>query len=85
MTSSNAELDVLRNPDTDAGYSFLGWPILIEIAAENDADNESIVGTTSSILKTMWDAGIPTVAACDYEDELPWRGGIGRIEDNDLR
>jgi hypothetical protein len=27
------------------------------------------------LLRLLWDAGIPAVAACDYEDELPEAGG----------
>jgi hypothetical protein len=27
------------------------------------------------LLRLLWDNGIPAVAACDYEDELPERGG----------
>jgi hypothetical protein len=74
-----AEVEVLPNPDARAANSFLGWPTLLEIEANDDTDRASVVAITSEVLKAMWDAGIPAVAACDYEDELPWSGGIGRL------
>ena len=27
------------------------------------------------LLPLLWDRGIPAVASCDYEDELPEKGG----------
>lgn len=82
MRLSAAELEVLRNPEAGAADSFLGWPTLVEVEVEaaGGADRASVVGITAKVVKAMWDAGVPTVAACDYEDELPWRGGIGRLD-----
>jgi hypothetical protein len=77
----SAVVDVLRNPDAGSAEDFIGWPTFVEIEADADADNASIVEVTSRIVIAMWGAGIPAVAACDYEDELPWRGGISRISE----
>ena len=40
-------------------------------------------GTVFNVVKRMlvalWGADIRAVAACDFEDELPWSGGIARL------
>ncbi|MEV7551293.1 hypothetical protein AB0N89_16855 [Amycolatopsis sp. NPDC089917] len=53
------EVEVLANPDKGMTEDFIGWPIL---------------GVVSRISTAAQDAGIAAVAACDYEDELPWQG-----------
>lgn len=40
----------------------------------------AMVDLTARVLTHLWPGGFPTVAACDYEDELPWRGGIARLD-----
>ncbi|WP_146044384.1 hypothetical protein [Amycolatopsis sp. BJA-103] len=75
-----AIVDVSRNPGRGATGDFIGWPAIVEVEAEEGAERASVVGLVSRILSALWEAGIPAVAACDYEDELPWRGGIGRLE-----
>lgn len=75
-----AEVEVLRNPDKGAAKDFIGWPAFVEVEAETDAESAAVVAIVSRIVTAMWEAGIPAVAACDYEDELPWRGGRGRLE-----
>jgi hypothetical protein len=72
-------VEVLRNPDASQGdeADFLFWPVLVEV----DSDGApAVVELTTTILTRLWDRGFPTVAACDYEDELPWRGGIARLD-----
>jgi len=75
-----AVVEVLRNPDASRGdeADFLFWPVLVEIESNGTS---AVVGLTARILTQLWERGFPTVAACDYEDELPWRGGIARIEE----
>lgn len=80
LTLPDAVVEVLGNPDTGAADDFIGWPTLVEIEAADEAANASVVALTASIVTATWDAGIRSVAACDYEDELPWRGGLGRLE-----
>jgi hypothetical protein len=73
-------MDVRTNPDVDPniGDNFLFWPVLIEVESSAPHDREPILGVTTRVLTTLWDAGHPAVAACDFEDELPWQGGITR-------
>ena len=74
-----AVVEVLRNPDASQGdeTDFLFWPVLVEV----DSDGApAVVELATTILTQLWNHGFPTVAACDYEDELPWRGGIARLD-----
>ncbi len=77
-------VDVLRNGDAagagDPGDDFVRWPVSIELEAAADAGEEVMVETVSKVLWALWNAGHGAVAACDFEDELPWNGGISRIQ-----
>jgi hypothetical protein len=74
-----ATVEVLRNPDASIGDAadFLFWPVLVEIESDG---SPAVVDLAARILSHLWDLGYPTVAACDYEEELPWRGGIARSD-----
>lgn len=77
-------VSVLPNPDaaeTDPGADFVRWPLLVELDAEGAEGEGTIVNVTSRIVTALWGAGTRAVAACDFEAELPWRGGIGRLRD----
>jgi len=76
-------IDVRRNAATegDPGDDFVRWPVTIDVDAE-EADHATVVDTVARILTALWETGQPAVAACDYEDELPWAGGIGRLRDS---
>ena len=76
------EMDARTNPDVDvaaAATDFVRWPVLIEADADDPHDREPMVSVISRVITALWDAGEPAVAACDFEEELPWRGGIQRI------
>jgi hypothetical protein len=79
----HAMAEVLKNPDAGGAEDFVGWPIFVEVEAEPDADDASVVEITSKIVRELWDADIPAVAACDYEEELPWGGGLHRLTEKD--
>jgi hypothetical protein len=76
---ADAIVDVLKNPDADLADDFIGWPTIVEVEAEPEASDRSIVALTSRIVESLWDSGWPAVAACDYEAELPWKGGLERL------
>jgi hypothetical protein len=80
LTLLDGIVDVVKNPDAGLANDFVGWPTLAEVEAEEHAADASIIAITSRVVTAMWNAGIPAVAACDYEDELPWRGGIERLD-----
>jgi hypothetical protein len=67
-------LHVERNDDRDPERAaefpdgFLYFATLVEAGPQE---------VTAQLLRLLWDAGIPAVAATDYEDELPEGGGYG--------
>ncbi|MEU9757579.1 hypothetical protein AB0D90_31380 [Streptomyces althioticus] len=56
---------------------FLQWPTVLECEAADGAPAE-VVQAVTALLEALWRGGFKAVAACDFEDELPARGGIDR-------
>ncbi|MEU6104471.1 hypothetical protein [Streptomyces flaveolus] len=56
---------------------FLQWPTLLECEAHAGTPAE-VVQAVASVLEALWRGGFKAVATCDFEDELPARGGIDR-------
>ncbi|SOE31861.1 hypothetical protein [Streptomyces sp. OK228] len=79
MQLTELTLDVVKNPDAGMIDDFVCWPTFVELEADDGATNEWITGIAARIITAMWDAGIPAVAACSFEDQLPWCGGIARL------
>lgn len=79
----NLVVDVRSNSDAigsaDLGDDFVRWPILVELDEEDRSGRREIVAAVDRILQALWHADHPAVAACDFEDELPWGGGIRRL------
>jgi hypothetical protein len=76
-----AIVEIRKNEDVGLADDFIGWPVTIEIDAEPDATRAAVVSLVSRIVAGLWDAGTAAVAACDYEAELPWDGGLGRLDE----
>ncbi|MFE3452335.1 HAD family hydrolase [Nonomuraea sp. NPDC059194] len=73
------EIEVRRNPDADpTEMEFLYWPVKVEVAAGRSVGGSTVVAVVARILTSAWNAGHAAVAACDYEEELPDRGGYPR-------
>ncbi|NUT52072.1 MAG: hypothetical protein HOV94_32975 [Saccharothrix sp.] len=63
-----------------ADDDFLLWPVNVEFGRDDEEPEPAhMVELASLIVRGFWDRGHPAVAACDFEDELPWQGGSGRI------
>lgn len=79
-TAGCLSLDVLRNSDADDGplNDFVFWPTIIEVTNVGGSDDE-MIDTLSTLLRSAWAYDLPVVAACPFEEELPWSGGIGRV------
>lgn len=81
MSLPGLVLDVLPNPDTDpTSGDFLRWPTQVELETTDSAAHQTLVETTRRIITTAWNTDTPAVAACDFEDQLPWNGGIARVQ-----
>ncbi len=83
-TASGLDIDVWDNEYANGtprfGEDFLEWPLTIEVSSEESpVPHDTTFDVVKRILVALWDADIRAVAACDFEDELPWRGGIGRL------
>ena len=64
----------------DLGDDFVVWSTMIELSTEDPGDGRRFVATNAQVISALWDADLPAVAACDFEDELPWNGGIRRVQ-----
>ncbi len=75
-------LEVLRNDDRlpldQSGDDFVRWPTLVEAESSDRADHARIVWLIGRLLEILWGNDYAAVASCDFEDELPRDGGIGR-------
>ena len=80
LTVGDMEIEVRRNPDGQndevPSNDFVQWPVQIETEPMTSHGETSAVETVSRILEALWGAHARAVAACDFEDELPWKGGI---------
>lgn len=75
-------VDIRDNEDSDArttGSDFITWPTTVELELNSDVDSAVIIAKASNLLHVIWGSGGKAVAACDFEDELPWSGGISRL------
>ncbi|MEU5757010.1 hypothetical protein [Streptomyces sp. NPDC047829] len=59
-------------------FDFLQWPTVLECEAPAGAPPEEVVQAVTAVLEALWRGGFKAVAACDFEDELPARGGIDK-------
>lgn len=83
--SSNRSLEPERKVQFPDG--FLHFRFMLELYSDEDGEPEDAevaeaLELVSSLLVALWQSGIPAVAACDYEERLPWSGGSkgeGRI------
>ncbi|GHG18722.1 MULTISPECIES: hypothetical protein [Amycolatopsis] len=72
-------LGVDRLPLDQSGDDFVRWPVLVELESPDGVDQAEVVGLTSRLLEILWGTDYAAVASCDFEDELPYDGGIRRI------
>ena len=77
----SGEIEIRRNNNADVAQAtqfpdgFLFFRYAIEqYGVLNEVRNEQI-NATAKILERLWSLEIPAVAACDYEEELPHKGG----------
>ncbi|MFE1499986.1 hypothetical protein ACFW89_33500, partial [Streptomyces albidoflavus] len=59
-------------------FEFLEWPTVLECEAPAESEPGAVAAAVTSVLETLWCGGWKAVAACDFEGELPARGGSER-------
>jgi hypothetical protein len=70
----NDEFDADRRREFPDGFLF--YRFRLEVSADcQPAGEENMIVFVSGLLKTLWVAGCRAVAACDFEDALPYAGG----------
>lgn len=73
----NKDNDVdVREKEPD---NFLYFAYSFEIEPSDYADRAPYLKRVADLVKGLWDQGHRAVASCDFEDELPWGGGIQRL------
>jgi hypothetical protein len=58
-------------------FDFLEWQIVLECEAPS-GEPADVVAAVTAVLETLWRGGFEAVTACDFEDDLPARGGRER-------
>jgi hypothetical protein len=69
----NATSDKLRARQFPDG--FLAFRYALELYPAPEAPREDRISLVARLLHRLWSQNLPAVAACDYEDQLPHRGG----------
>lgn len=81
-----SEIDVVANDDFDEAKSeevpdgFLFYPYYIDMEPGRDVFPEKYISEVGSLLKGLWNLGWKAVAACNFEHELPKKGGFRASE-----
>lgn len=78
--ASRWEVEVLKNEDYDSkrlarfpdGFIYFRYTIDLYVS---DADAREQAAVVADLLRALWAWGFPAVAACAYEDRLPYGGG----------
>jgi hypothetical protein len=78
-----SEIDVVKNDDFDAVKrhkrpdGFLFYRYYLDMEPEARVLRQDYVNAIGKLLEGLWATGWKAVAACDFEDELPRKGGYG--------
>lgn len=77
---SAMSIDVRRNDDFDrdrrlTNDGFLFFRYYLDVDPASGVPRTSYIVAVAELLEALWRNGCRAVAACDFEDELPRRGG----------
>lgn len=67
--------DSNKKMSNDPVDGFLFYPYYLEIEPVNGVDQRDYISNITRLLQSLWEAGFCAVSACDFEDELPGKGG----------
>lgn len=76
----NEDFDDRRRREPDDGFLFFRF--YLEVDAEHGQVRAAQIRLVAQLLEYFWASGMRAVAACDYEDELPRKGGIMSVGEN---
>ena|SRR5688572_7183178 len=81
LRSDFGEIEIRKSDDSDPARvaefpdGFLFFNSIAEFYLHSELSTELRTSVIASILNRLWLQGIPAVAACDFEDDLPKKGG----------
>ena len=81
IVTEQAEIFVFNNGDfseekrNQGSDEFLYYRYYLDIEPIEDAEEKVYIGEISKLLTELWDYGFKAIASCDFEDELPRKGG----------
>lgn len=75
-----SEIDIEENDDFDPAQvdtpdGFLFYRYYLDVMPTDVQTRDGQIAVVSQLLESFWSYGWPAVAAADYEEELPRRGG----------
>jgi hypothetical protein len=84
VVSPTVEIAIKRNgyvdgPPPAPGSEFLAYRHYAEVERTQHVSRDAYVASIGRLLEDLWHRGIPAVAACDFEDELPAYPGRDRV------
>lgn len=80
VIAAGAEIYVAHNDEDDALRArepdgFLFYPYYLEVSAEPGQTRSAQITLVARLLEVFWAAHLEAIAASDFEEELPRRGG----------
>ena len=75
-------VDIRINEDRDDSKpgDFVHWPFYLDAGPDDMHTDHRLVAIVAALLEQLWGCGWQAVAACDFEEELPRRGGYLGIQ-----
>ena len=84
LVTDAMELDVRANEDADNERYAATWqdfvfaPYYLDIESKLGVPTAAYVLGVSRLLEALWSEGWDAIAACDFEEQLPRKGGLQR-------
>lgn len=75
----------VRAPTDQQPREFVDWPYYLEIDAEAEQTRQAQIALVTRLLTGLWERGLGAVVACDFEAELPQRGGYNPAQPRNQR
>ena len=81
IVTTYGEIDVNKNEDFDdekrelVPDGFIYSKYYLDIEPKEDIGQQDYISSIGDLLKSLWGSGLKSVAACDFEEELPQKGG----------
>lgn len=71
--NKNDYFDMERRSEKQEGFLYSRY--YLDIEPKENADEDNYINSISNLLQGLWTSGLKAVAACDFEEELPKKGG----------